>query len=138
MYKMYKSMVTFQRYGAFRKTVQSTLYLISHLLNGGWDLRVLRMQELLLYEIICFTTGSTTTNTELQAIAIKLYSAVPHSMAEERTISVFTMLNTAQRNRQKVSTVVAMAQVGLYYKSLRSSKVLSFIFSSTNTILLLA
>ena len=96
------------------------------------------MQELLLYEIICFTTGSTTTNTELQAIAIKLYSAVPHSMAEERTMSVFTMLNTAQRNRQKVSTVVAMAQVGLYYKGLRSSKVLLFIFSSTNTILLLA
>ena len=48
-------------------------------------------------------------------------------------MSVFTMLNTAQRNRQKVSTVVAMAQVGLYYKNLRSSKVRYFIFSELAT-----
>ncbi|KAF9470251.1 hypothetical protein BDN70DRAFT_889192 [Pholiota conissans] len=36
-------------------------------------------------------------------------------MADERTMSVITMLNTAQRNRQHVSTVIAMAQIRGYY-----------------------
>ena len=45
------------------------------------------------------------------AIVIKLYSAVPHSMADERTISAIAMLNIAQRNRQIVRTIVVMAQV---------------------------
>lgn len=53
----------------------------------------------------------------LQALAIKLYSAVPHSMADERTLSVVTMINTALRNRQGVETIMAMTQVRGYYKS---------------------
>ncbi|KJA23826.1 hypothetical protein HYPSUDRAFT_39320 [Hypholoma sublateritium FD-334 SS-4] len=36
-------------------------------------------------------------------------------MADERTMSVVTMLNTAQRNRQSVNTVIAFAQVRGYY-----------------------
>ncbi|KAF4617260.1 hypothetical protein D9613_005661 [Agrocybe pediades] len=47
----------------------------------------------------------------LAAIAIKLFSIVPHSMADERTMSYITMLNTAQKNRQKVGTIVAMTQI---------------------------
>lgn len=44
-------------------------------------------------------------------------------MADERTMSAVTMLNSAQRNRQTVSTVVAMAQVGSYYRNARPSRV---------------
>ncbi|PPQ77795.1 hypothetical protein CVT26_005389 [Gymnopilus dilepis] len=56
----------------------------------------------------------------LAAIAIKLHSAVPYSMADERTMSTVTMLNTAQ---QSVATVMAMAQVGGYYRNARPSRV---------------
>jgi len=58
-----------------------------------------------------------------KAIAIKLYSSVPHSMADERTMSAVTLLNTAQRNRQLVPTVVAMAQVRAYYMGERPQRV---------------
>ena len=58
-----------------------------------------------------------------KAIAIKLYSSVPHSMADERTMSAITLLNTAQRNRQLVPTVIAMAQVRAYYMSTRPERV---------------
>ncbi|KAF5312309.1 hypothetical protein D9619_003512 [Psilocybe cf. subviscida] len=51
----------------------------------------------------------------LAAIAIKLYSVVPHSMADERTMSVVTMINSAQRNRQSVKSVFALAQIRSYY-----------------------
>ncbi|KAJ2930461.1 hypothetical protein H1R20_g6639, partial [Candolleomyces eurysporus] len=51
----------------------------------------------------------------LAAIAVKLFSAVPHSMADERTMSCITMLNTAQHSRQSVSSVIAMAQIRNYY-----------------------
>jgi len=54
-----------------------------------------------------------------KAIAIELYSLVPHSMTDERTMSAITLLNTAQRNRQLVPTVVAMAQVLAYYMGVR-------------------
>ncbi|RXW11937.1 hypothetical protein EST38_g13918 [Candolleomyces aberdarensis] len=52
----------------------------------------------------------------LAAIALKLFSAAPHSMADERTMSFLTMLNTAQRARQHVDTVVAFTQVAGFQK----------------------
>ncbi|TEB22252.1 hypothetical protein FA13DRAFT_1799116 [Coprinellus micaceus] len=58
----------------------------------------------------------------LAAIAIKLFSAVPHSMADERTMSYITLLNTALRSRQKVETVVAMATVRSYYQTVDAQK----------------
>jgi hypothetical protein len=45
-------------------------------------------------------------------------------MADERTMSVITMLNTAQRNRQSVSTVVAHAQVRGFYMADEKKKVM--------------
>jgi len=39
-----------------------------------------------------------------QSIEEKLYSVKPNSMPEERTVSVFTRMNTAQRNAQEVRT----------------------------------
>ncbi|KAG5635387.1 hypothetical protein H0H81_011463, partial [Sphagnurus paluster] len=59
----------------------------------------------------------------LAAIATKLYAAVPHSMADERTMSVITMLNTAQRNRQKVASVMAMVQIRGFYHGERKTRV---------------
>ncbi|KAG9083595.1 hypothetical protein FRC06_004466 [Ceratobasidium sp. 370] len=47
----------------------------------------------------------------LSYLAIKLYSIVPNSMAEERTVSNFTKLNSPDRGRQKASTIVYMTQV---------------------------
>jgi len=44
-------------------------------------------------------------------------------MADERTMSSITLLNTAQRNHQKVETVVAMAQINAFYKSEKPKKV---------------
>ena len=44
-------------------------------------------------------------------------------MADERTMSAITLLNTAQRNRQLVPTVIAMAQVRAYYMSTRPERV---------------
>ncbi|KAF8600686.1 hypothetical protein BDV93DRAFT_608572 [Ceratobasidium sp. AG-I] len=47
----------------------------------------------------------------LAYLAIKFYSIVPNSMAEERTVSNFTKLNAPDRGRQKTSTLVFMTQV---------------------------
>jgi len=44
-------------------------------------------------------------------------------MADERTMSYVTMVNSAQRNCQKVDTIVAMAQVNGYYKAEEPAKV---------------
>ncbi|KAG1854447.1 hypothetical protein DFJ58DRAFT_745692, partial [Suillus subalutaceus] len=44
-------------------------------------------------------------------IAEKLYSIKPSSIPEERTMSVFTRMNTAARNRQHVRTLVDMTQI---------------------------
>lgn len=44
-------------------------------------------------------------------------------MADERTMSSVTMINTAQRNKQTVPTVMAMAQVGGYYKTQKPTRV---------------
>ncbi|KAF8596491.1 hypothetical protein BDV93DRAFT_454747, partial [Ceratobasidium sp. AG-I] len=44
-------------------------------------------------------------------IAEKLLSVVPNSMAEERTVSCFSKLNSKDRSRQKVSTLVHMTRI---------------------------
>jgi hypothetical protein len=54
-------------------------------------------------------------STPSQAIAIKLFGALPHSMGDERTMSAITMINSAQRNRQKVDVVMALTQVRAFY-----------------------
>ncbi|KAG2746790.1 hypothetical protein P692DRAFT_20820201 [Suillus brevipes Sb2] len=43
--------------------------------------------------------------------AEKLYSIKPSSIPEERTMSVFTKMNTPARNRQQVRTLVDMTQI---------------------------
>ena len=47
-------------------------------------------------------------------------------MADERTMSSITLLNSAQRNRQKVETVVAMAQINSFYKGEKPKKVRTY------------
>ncbi|KAG8945373.1 hypothetical protein FRC04_000823 [Tulasnella sp. 424] len=49
-------------------------------------------------------------------LAIKLFSIVPNSMAEERTVSNFTKLNSPDRANQKVSTLVHMTQICQHYR----------------------
>ncbi|QRV99077.1 hypothetical protein RhiJN_27096 [Ceratobasidium sp. AG-Ba] len=44
-------------------------------------------------------------------IAVKLFSVVPNSMAEERTVSCFSSLNSKDRSRQKISTLVHMTRI---------------------------
>ena len=43
--------------------------------------------------------------TRHKALAIKIFSAVPVSMVEERAMSTVKWMNTARRNRQDISTV---------------------------------
>ncbi|KAF8602259.1 hypothetical protein BDV93DRAFT_444591 [Ceratobasidium sp. AG-I] len=47
----------------------------------------------------------------LAPVAVKLFSLVSNSMAEERTVSCFTKLNSSDRSRQKVSTLVHMTRI---------------------------
>jgi hypothetical protein len=47
----------------------------------------------------------------LAYVALKLLSIVPNSMAEERTVSNFTKLNSPDRAKQKVATIVYMTQI---------------------------
>ncbi|KAG8697572.1 hypothetical protein FRC09_007774 [Ceratobasidium sp. 395] len=47
----------------------------------------------------------------LAPVAVKLFSVVPNSMAEERTVSCFTKLNSKDRSSQKVSTLVHMTRI---------------------------
>ncbi|KAJ7078626.1 ribonuclease H-like domain-containing protein, partial [Mycena crocata] len=60
----------------------------------------------------------------IQSIAVKLYSAVPHSMADERTVSVITWMNTALRNREKVDTVFSFVQIRGWKRDQDKQKVL--------------
>ncbi|KAF7791186.1 hypothetical protein EIP86_002198 [Pleurotus ostreatoroseus] len=53
----------------------------------------------------------------LAAVAIKLYSISPHSMADERTMSVVTWLNSARRANMNISTIFAQAQVRAYIRN---------------------
>lgn len=47
---------------------------------------------------------------------VVLTSIVPNSMAEERTMSTLTKLNSPDRAAQKVSTLIDMATIRQYYK----------------------
>lgn len=47
----------------------------------------------------------------LQALALKSFSAAPHSMADECTISVINLMNSALRNQKKVQILVPMTQI---------------------------
>ena len=49
--------------------------------------------------------------TVLQILGLKLYSLVPNLMAEERTVSNFMKINTANQARQKASTIVNMTKI---------------------------
>ncbi|KAF8593834.1 hypothetical protein BDV93DRAFT_460199, partial [Ceratobasidium sp. AG-I] len=49
--------------------------------------------------------------TFLGPLAVKIYSVVPNSMAEERTVSCFTKLNSKDRSAQKISTLVHMTRI---------------------------
>ncbi|KAH9936967.1 ribonuclease H-like domain-containing protein, partial [Amylocystis lapponica] len=51
----------------------------------------------------------------ISILAIKLFSIMPNSMAEERTASTFTWLNRALRSRQHLDTIVAQTQIRQYY-----------------------
>ncbi|EMD37924.1 hypothetical protein CERSUDRAFT_73706 [Gelatoporia subvermispora B] len=53
----------------------------------------------------------------LAALAIKLFSIMPNSMPEERTVSNFTWMNSALRNRQHLSTIVSHTQIRQFYRS---------------------
>ncbi|KAJ7496082.1 ribonuclease H-like domain-containing protein [Mycena galericulata] len=56
---------------------------------------------------------------------LAMYSAVPHSMADERTVSVLTWMDPALRNLQKVNTVFAFAQVRGWYRDAAKQQALS-------------
>ena len=51
-----------------------------------------------------------------QILAIKLLSCVPNSMADERTVSIFTRINTPLRNAQQLDTIADIAQITQYYR----------------------
>jgi hypothetical protein len=55
--------------------------------------------------------------TRFQSIAIKMYSIVPNSMSEERTMSNLTLVNSALRSRQGVQTMVDQVQIRQYYRT---------------------
>ncbi|KAG2069362.1 hypothetical protein BDR04DRAFT_1055530 [Suillus decipiens] len=58
----------------------------------------------------------------LATLAVKVFSVRPSSMPEERTMSVFTRMNSALRNRQNVSTLVNMTQIRQWYMYNSASK----------------
>ncbi|KAJ7606344.1 ribonuclease H-like domain-containing protein [Mycena polygramma] len=57
----------------------------------------------------------------LASLALKLYSAVPNSMADERTVSVITWMNPALRNQGKVDTIFSFAQIRGWYRDTRKN-----------------
>lgn len=52
----------------------------------------------------------------IQFLAVKLFSIVPNSMADERTVSVFTWLNSRLRNAQGVGTLVEQTQIRQWHR----------------------
>ncbi|KAG6903885.1 hypothetical protein DXG01_014170, partial [Tephrocybe rancida] len=58
----------------------------------------------------------------LVTIGVKLFSATPNSIADERTMSAVTMINTARRNKLSVETMTAMVQVREYYRYQKNIK----------------
>ncbi|KAJ7758880.1 ribonuclease H-like domain-containing protein [Mycena maculata] len=59
------------------------------------------------------------------SLALKLYSVVPHSMADERTVSVITWMNPALRNHEKVNTIFSFAQIRQWYRDQAKQKALA-------------
>jgi hypothetical protein len=57
-----------------------------------------------------------------QILGVKLYSVVPNSMAEERTVSIFTKLNSAERAAQKADMIVNITKVKQHLRR-RTTKV---------------
>ncbi|KAI0356376.1 hypothetical protein OH77DRAFT_1401645 [Trametes cingulata] len=53
----------------------------------------------------------------LGALAIKIFSAVPNSMADERMMSIVTWLNSARRSGQHVQTVSDHVGIRQYYQN---------------------
>jgi hypothetical protein len=51
-----------------------------------------------------------------QALAIKLYSVTVVSMADERTMSVVTWLNSARHSRQHISTVADHVKIRAWHR----------------------
>lgn len=60
----------------------------------------------------------------LAYLALKLFSIVPNSMAEERTVSNFTQINTACRSRQNPRTIVQMTQIKQHHQRAQVSVLL--------------
>ncbi|KAJ7490603.1 ribonuclease H-like domain-containing protein [Mycena latifolia] len=60
----------------------------------------------------------------LAALALKFYSTVAHSMADERTVSVITWMNPALRNLEKVNTIFSFAQIRGWYRDVAKQKAL--------------
>ncbi|KAK1223490.1 hypothetical protein PQX77_013648 [Marasmius sp. AFHP31] len=58
----------------------------------------------------------------LAAIAIKIFSALPTSMTEERAVSIVTWINSARRNKQSVATVSQQLRVRQWYRMDEASK----------------
>ncbi|KAG9094908.1 hypothetical protein FS749_011541 [Ceratobasidium sp. UAMH 11750] len=58
----------------------------------------------------------------LAYLAIKLFSVVPNSMAEERTVSCFTKLNSPDRARQKTSTLLFMTQIKQHEQRIENTR----------------
>ena len=61
----------------------------------------------------------------LQHLAVKLFSIVPNSMADERTVSVFTWLNSRLRSAQSVGTLVEQTQIRQWHR--RANQVIMMI-----------
>lgn len=52
----------------------------------------------------------------LARLAVRIFALVPNSMADERTGSTFTWLNSPLRSRQQVKTLVRTVQIRSWYK----------------------
>jgi hypothetical protein len=51
-----------------------------------------------------------------QFIAFKIFSLLPNSIPDERTVSVFTRINGKDKSRQEASTVVAQTKIRQHYR----------------------
>ncbi|KAH9913486.1 hypothetical protein B0H21DRAFT_857827 [Amylocystis lapponica] len=58
----------------------------------------------------------------LAPLAIKIFSVVPNSMADERTASTFTWINRPLRSRQHLDTMVSQTQIRQYYRTAGKEK----------------
>ncbi|KAG8706755.1 hypothetical protein FRC09_002240 [Ceratobasidium sp. 395] len=58
----------------------------------------------------------------LAPVAVKLFSLIPNSMAEERTVSCISRMNTKDRSCQKISTLIQMTQIRQHLLRQREKK----------------